>query len=75
MGETIRKILSSMKGTFLPYHGDSSLIPGGRVRIDDLSYYGVYSDKRHMREDVARVSDDFKKATNEAKSKFQTSKR
>ena len=46
MARAIKEILSSMRGVFLPYQGDTSLIPGGRVRIDDLVYYGIYSDKK-----------------------------
>lgn len=69
MTRIIKEILSSMRGAFLPYQGDNSLIPGGRVRIDDLAYYGIYSGKKNMGEDFSRFADDFKKSVDEAKSK------
>ena len=74
MARAIKEILSSMRGVFLPYQGDTSLIPGGRVRIDDLVYYGIYSDKKNMSEenmseDFSRFSNDFKKSVDEAKRK------
>lgn len=74
MTRAIKEILSSMRGVFLPYQGNSSMIPGGRIRIDDLSYYGVPVGKKNMDEDFSRFAGDFKKSANEAKSK-QKSKR
>lgn len=65
-----KKILSSMRGAFLPYRGDNSLIPGGRIRTDDLSYYGIYSGKKHMKEDFSRFANDFKKSVDEAKRNY-----
>lgn len=75
MGEAVKKILSSMKGAFLPYQVGGTLIPGGRVRIDDLSYYGVLNDKKNLRTDIGRVSGDFRKAADEAKGECRTEKR
>lgn len=67
----IKNILSSMRGAFLPYRGDNSLIPGGRVRLDDMSYYGIYNDKRQMRGDLSRFAHNFNEAVNEAKETFK----
>lgn len=67
----IKNILSSMRGAFLPYRGDNSLIPGGRVRLDDMSYYGIYNDKRHMRGDLSRFAHNFNEAVNETKETFK----
>ena len=67
----IKNILSSMRGAFLPYRGDNSLIPGGRVRLDDMSYYGIYGDKRRMRGDFSRFAHNFSEAANEAKETFK----
>lgn len=69
MARAIKEILSSMRGVFLPYQGDSSRIPGGKVRIDDLSYYGIYSGRKSMSGDFSRFADDFKKSVDEAKRK------
>ncbi len=71
MIKDIKHILSSMRGVFLPYQGDNSLIPGGRVRIDELSYYGIYDDKKRMKGDMARLAQDFRESTEEAKKKIR----
>ena len=71
MFSCFRVILKSMRGAFLPYNRGNAIIPGGRVRIDDLSYYGINHDRKHLREDMIRVGSDFKHATKEAKSKLQ----
>lgn len=70
----LKGILSSMRGVFLPYRGNDSIIPGGRIRIHDFSYYDNSYDRKHLKNDITIVSSDFKRATKEAKSKFQSIK-
>ncbi len=72
MAESLKKILSSMRGAFLPYQGESRAIPGGKVRTDDLSYCGIHEGKKRMRRDFSRFAGDFRKSADEAKVKFQT---
>lgn len=72
MAKAIKEILSFMRGAFLPYQGDSSLIPGGRIRVGDLSYYGIPVGKKSMSEDFSRFAGDFRKSVNEANSESRT---
>lgn len=61
-----------MKGSFLPKKvREDQILKEINDSLEDLRFYGSECDKKNMKEDAAAFNKDFRKATEEAKIKFE----
>lgn len=64
MVKTIKKIVKSTRGAFLPKHSDVN------KSMENLHFIDSRADRKNLKGDVLRVGADMKKATEDAKIKF-----